>query len=216
VVGGTPLYLKALVEGMFEGPGADPTIRSRLEAEAASSGSAALHERLRSVDPEAAERIHPNDVRRLVRALEVFELTGQPISALQAQWDRDRIRHEHVLIGLRRELTDQNHRTNVRVGRMIDAGLVEEVRSLLAEPEPLSTAAGQALGYAEIIRHLGGELALADAVELIKINTRRFAKAQRTWFKRFREAEWIDLRPDASVPDVADELMRRRGSLWSA
>ncbi len=216
VVGGTPLYLKALTEGLFEGPGADPAIRARLEVEAESQGSAALHDRLREIDPEAAERIHPNDLRRIVRALEVFELTGRPISSLQAQWDRDRVRHEHVLIGLRRELADQNRQTNLRAMQMVDNGLVEEVRSLLAEPEPLSTAARQALGYAEIIRHLTGDISLADAVEMIKINTRRFAKAQRTWFKRFRETDWIDLRPDASAPEVADDLVRRRGSLWSA
>ena len=216
VVGGTPLYLKALTEGLFEGPGADPKIRACLHEAAAAHGSATLHRRLREIDPPAAERIHPNDLRRIVRALEVFELTGKPISTLQAQWDRERARFDYVSIGLRRELDDQNRRTNERAKRMIEAGLVDEVKALLAEPEPLSTTAGQAVGYAEVIQHLEGNISLADAIEMIKINTRQFAKAQRTWFKRFRKTEWIDLAPDATVSEVADELSQGRGSPWSA
>ncbi len=216
VVGGTPLYLKALTEGLFEGPGADPTIRARLHKAADTDGAPALYRRLQEVDPDAADRIHPNDLRRIIRALEVFELTGQPISTLQAQWDRERTKYEHVLIGLRRELVDQNHRTNERARRMIEAGLVEEVQSLLAEPKPLSTAARQAVGYSEIIQHLDGKASLADAIEMIKINTRQFAKAQRTWFKRFRKTEWVDLTPDSTAAEIADELLQRRGLLWSA
>lgn len=213
VVGGTPLYLKALTEGLFEGPGADSGIRARLHEQAEVEGMATLHRRLQDVDPAAADRIHPNDLRRIVRALEVFELTGQPISALQAQWDRERTWYDFVLLGLRRELADQNHRTNERVHRMMDAGLVDEVRSLLAEPEPLSRSARQALGYAEIISHLSGRIPLAEAVEMIKINTRQFAKAQRTWFKRFRKTEWLDLAPDTTVAEIVDQLLTRRGSI---
>ena len=216
VVGGTPLYVKSLVEGLFDGPGADPDVRSRLHELAEREGWDALYERLERVDPVAAGRIHRNDKRRIVHALEVHELTGTPISELQKQWDRQRVRYDCAFIGLRRDRTDQNSRTNSRVKRMMDAGLVAAVRNLLAEAEPLSTAARQALGYAEIIRHLAGEMPLEEAVELIKINTRQLAKAQRTWFKRFRETEWIDLLPDSHVEDVADELMERRGSLWSA
>jgi tRNA dimethylallyltransferase len=99
---------------------------------------------------------------------------------------------------------------------MMDAGLVPEVQSLLQEPRPLSATAGQALGYAEIIRYLRGELSLDEAVEWIKINTRQFAKAQRTWFKRFTQTEWIDLQPDTAAADVADRLLSRRDISWSA
>ncbi len=216
IVGGTPLYLKALTEGLFEGPGADPAIRERLQKEALQYGRDTLHKRLAEIDSAAAGRIHPNDLRRIVRALEVYELTGQPISKLQAQWDQGRTRYDYMLIGLRRDREDQSRRTNARVHHMIDEGLVDEVRSLLGETEPLSTAASQALGYAEIIEHLEGKVSLADAIEMIKINTRQFAKAQRTWFKRFRETEWIDLEPESTVAAVADEVVRRRGSPWSA
>lgn len=198
-VGGTSLYIKALTEGLFEGPGADAEIRARLKEEARQIGKEALHARLRRVDPVAAERIHVNDLRRVVRALEVHELTGTPISSLQTQWDRQRTRHAFRFIGLRRTREDQNRRTNERVRQMIQAGLVEEVRGLLSLPHPLSRTASRALGYAEILEYLAGRASLEEAVENIKINTRQFAKSQRTWFKRFREVQWIDLAPGAEA-----------------
>jgi tRNA dimethylallyltransferase len=209
VVGGTPLYIKALSEGLFEGPGADPPTRERLQALAQAEGTPALHERLQQADPIAAGRIHRNDLRRLVRALEVYELTGRPISALQEQWDRERPRYDCRFIGLRWSKEDLHLRIKERVLRMIDRGLVEEVKSLLALDRPLSTAARQAVGYAEVIDHLQGGSDLGPAVEAIKINTRQLAKAQRTWFKRFRAIEWIDLAPEATVTAVADSLMAR-------
>jgi tRNA dimethylallyltransferase len=209
VVGGTPLYIKALSEGLFEGPGADPQLRDRLHAWAAEAGTPALHERLQVVDPVAAERIHRNDLRRLVRALEVFELTGTPISALQEQWDRNRPRYDCRYFGLQwpRELL--HARIKERVLRMIDRGLVEEVRRLASLDKPLSTAARQAVGYAEILAHFRGEWELAQAVESIKINTRQLAKSQRTWFRRFRAIEWIELDAESTVTAVADNLMGR-------
>jgi len=215
-VGGTPLYVKGLTEGLFEGPGADPDVRARLHERAARDGTGALHDQLKRVDPVSAERIHPNDLRRIVRALEVFELTGTSISHLQTQWDSASPRYDITIIGIRRDREDQNHRTNERVRRMVDRGLVAEVEGLLNEPRSLSETARKAVGYAEIIDYLAGHTTLADAVEMIKINTRRLAKAQRTWFKRFREIEWIDLEPDDTATDIADLILDRRGSLWKA
>ena len=209
VVGGTPLYIKALSEGLFEGPGADAPTRDRLQALAQVEGTPALHERLQQADPVSAGRIHRNDLRRLVRALEVFELTGRPISALQEQWDRERPRYDCRFVGLRWAKEDLHLRIKERVLRMMDRGLVEEVKSLLALDRPLSTAARQAVGYAEVIGHLQGGADLAHTVEAIKINTRQLAKAQRTWFKRFRTIEWIDLTPEATVISVADSLKGR-------
>ncbi|MCC7290688.1 MAG: tRNA (adenosine(37)-N6)-dimethylallyltransferase MiaA [Phycisphaerales bacterium] len=208
-VGGTALYIKALSEGLFEGPSADPAVRERLKREADALGLEAMHQRLRLVDPLAASRIHVNDLRRIVRALEVHELTGTPITELQTQWDRQRTKHPCRFIALRRGLEDQNRRSNERVREMMRQGLVAEVRSLLALPTGLSHTARQALGYAEIIEHLEGRLSLDEAVERIKINTRQFAKAQRTWFKRFRSAEWIDLPPDFDACTTADDLRDR-------
>jgi tRNA dimethylallyltransferase len=211
VVGGTPMYLKALTEGLFEGPSADPILRDRLIAESRDIGTPGLHARLVAVDAAAADRIHPNDLRRIVRALEVFELTGRTITAHQEQWDKGSTRFEHTLIGLRRDPEDQAHRTNTRVKKMIDAGLVEEVVTLLAEPAALSETARKAVGYAEIIEHLAGRATLEEAVEQIKINTRRFAKSQRTWFRRFHEIQWIDLKPDDTADAIADSILRAAG-----
>ncbi len=214
-VGGTPLYLKAMIEGLFDGPGADEQIRTRLREQITREGSMAVYRQLDEIDPQAAQRIHPNDTRRMIRALEVYELTGSTITDLQTQWDRNRTRYPCVLIGLRREREDQNHRTNQRVQRMIKEGLVEEVRHLQSATRPLSASARQAVGYAEMIQHLNGEISLEEAVELIKINTRQLAKSQRTWFKRFLQTEWVDLTPLSKVEDIADDLMSRRGNVWS-
>jgi len=214
-VGGTALYIKALTEGLFDGPPADPALRAQLHRQADAEGTFALHQRLQEVDPTTAERVHVNDRRRIVRALEVYELTGQPISSFQTQWTDPQPTYDIEMIGLRRERDEQSRRINRRVHKMIDAGLVQEVEALLARDKPLSTTARQALGYAEIIAHLNGELALEDAVERIKIHTRRFAKAQRTWFKRFVHTRWFDL-TEGSDPDVvAEDLIKLEQMPWS-
>ena len=205
--GGTGLYIKALSEGLFAGPGADASIRARLRARASAEGLAALHAELASADPEAAGRIHPNDEKRIVRALEVHEQTGRPISELQRQWDRERTRYDCVFVGLRRTREDLNRRINARVRRMMERGLREEVAGLLAEPAGLSAQAAQALGYAEMIAHLRGRCGLEQAVERIKINTRRFARKQHTWFRRLRAVRWIDVADEAPVGSVADEAV---------
>ncbi len=210
-VGGTNLYLKVLIEGMFAGPGESPELRAELKAVAAAEGTGALHAELASVDPEAAERIHPNDERRIIRALEVYRLTGTPISELQSQWDAGSRRYDCRLLLLRREREDANRRINARVGRMVDDGLVEEVTRLADDPRGLNRQAAAALGYAEIFRYLAGEWTLTEAVERIKINTRRFAKNQRTWFRRFTEAKVLELAPDADVGETADRAAAMLG-----
>lgn len=207
-VGGTALYLKALTQGLFEGPSADPAIRAEIRRRAEQIGAAALHADLAAVDPEAAERIHPNDLRRVERALEVHRITGAPISQFQTQWDQPEPRYDCRLIGLRRDKDETNRRINARVKRMLDTGLVDEVQSLLAEPAPMGEQARQALGYAEIIDHLTAHTPLDDAVEAIKINTRRFAKHQRTWFRRFPDVHWFDVGPDDQAESLADRIRR--------
>lgn len=206
LVGGTALYIKALSEGLFEGPSANPETRQRLRERAAREGTAALHAELTQVDPDTAARVHPNDLRRIERALEVYELTGQPISTLQTQWDRADPKYDCRFIGLRREKEDQSRRINARIRRMMDEGFLEEVRVLVGEG-PLSPQAAQALGYAELMDYLRraatpGARSLEDAVEATKINTRKFAKAQRTWFKRFRNVGWIEVAADEAADSV--------------
>jgi len=207
-VGGTSLYIKTLLYGLFEGPGADEQIRAELKAQAQTEGLQLLYEQLQKNDPDAASRISSNDARRIIRALEVYRLTGKPISSFQSQWNQSSS-DEWTIIGLRREKTEESKRINVRVKKMIDAGLVDEVKRLLAEPKPLSNQARCAIGYAEIIDHLAGKITLDDAIELIKKNTRKLAKQQRTWFKTFKNVSWFDLAPD----ETTDQLLIRAKSI---
>jgi tRNA dimethylallyltransferase len=187
--GGTPMYFKALFEGLFEGPGADESVRSRLRA----LSGAELHDRLKQVDAAAAERIHAGDSKRLVRALEVYELTGKPISILQKQWESNQsARIPAVWVGLMWERDELNRRINARVKEMIAGGWVEEVRALLGKYPKLSKTAAEATGYAELIECAKGRIGLEEAVEQIKIATRQLARRQTKWFRRFKNVHWLD------------------------
>jgi len=219
-VGGTALYIKALLYGLFEGPGTDKQIRAELRARAETGGLEQLYRQLTQVDPEAAARIHQNDARRIIRALEVYELTGKPISSFQQQWnaqqtndERRGTKYDWTIIGLRRDKAEESKRINTRVKKMIAVGLVDEVKSLLSEEKPLSPQARCAIGYAEIIDYLSGKTNLEDAIELIKKNTRRLAKSQRTWFKTFRNVTWLDIEheePNESILDRAKLILQGR------
>jgi tRNA dimethylallyltransferase len=204
-VGGTALYIKALLYGLFEGPGTDKQIRVELQERAQAQGLAELYQELTEIDPVAAERINPNDSKRIIRALEVYRITGKPISSLQRQWNSSEAIDDWTIIGLRREKAEESRRINSRVKNMIADGLVDEVKGLLAEEKPLSEQARCAIGYAEIIEYLNGQVELEDAIELIKKNTRRLAKNQRTWFKTFKNVHWLDIGPD----EAAEEILSR-------
>jgi tRNA dimethylallyltransferase len=198
--GGTPLYYKALFEGLFEGPAADDETRQRLRA----LPDAELYRRLGKADPAAAVRIHPNDHKRLVRALEVYELTGKPISSFQTHWTSGERRHRAVWVGLDWDRDALNRRINARVKAMLAAGWIDEVRRLLETHPTLSHTAAEATGYRELIDHLHGKLSLDDATEQIKIATRQLARRQMKWFRRFRDVTWLkgDQPPDALVDAV--------------
>ena len=206
-VGGTAMYIKALLYGIFEGPGTDDQIRKKLKSQIDAHGLADLHKKLAEADPDAAQRIHPNDARRIVRALEVFELTGKPISSFQKQFDAENTLKDYKIIGLRRDKANAASRINRRVKQMFENGFADEVKALLAEPKPLSSQAASAIGYAEIIDHLNGNLPFDEAVEKIKINTRRFAKSQRTWFKTFKGVNWLDIAEDESSENILSRTM---------
>lgn len=208
-VGGTALYIKALLYGLFEGPGTDEQVRAELRARAQVEG-AELYRELEEIDPETAGRISPNDTKRIIRALEVYQITGKPISSFQRQWNTHETKHNWTIIGLRREKAEESKRINARVKKMIEACLVDEVESLLAEDKPLSKQARCAIGYADIIDYLAGAITLEDAIELMKKNTRRLAKSQRTWFKTFKDVNWLDIEPEEPVEKIlirAKELL---------
>lgn len=205
-VGGTPLYLKGLLRGIFQGPAADWELRKELRQEILSHGAEALHGRLAQVDPAAAERIHPNDARRIIRALEVYEKTGQPISELQQQFDRPSepaCSRVFVLDWPREEL---HRRIGRRVEIMFQQGLVEEVRGLLAGAEPLSRTARKAVGYREVIEHLTGEHDLDETIELVGRHTRQLAKRQGTWFRSLAECRFVPMDGRFEASDVAEGI----------
>lgn len=192
-VGGTPLYLKGLLRGIFQGPLADWDLRRGLADEAKQHTGNWLHERLAAIDPVAATRLHPNDARRLIRAIEVFEKTGRPISELQQQFEIGRPAADcrvFVLDWPREELC---RRVDQRVEQMFSAGLVEEVRGLLTGPHRLSRTARQAVGYREVIEHLEGRHNLAETLALVQLHTRQLAKRQCTWFRSLSECRFLSV-----------------------
>jgi tRNA dimethylallyltransferase len=209
-VGGTALYLKALLRGLFEGPGADSDLRLALEQEAARRGPDALHARLARLDPPTARRLHPNDLRRVIRALEVIARTGQPLSAQQAEHDRPAPSGVHVF-ALQRPRAELHERIGRRVEQMFAAGLIDEVRALLAGPRPLDPVPAQAVGYREVIDLLAGRATRPEAVERVRARTRQFAKRQETWFRGLDEVIPWPVGPGEPPEATAEGLARCLG-----
>jgi tRNA dimethylallyltransferase len=206
-VGGSALYLKALVRGLFQGPDADLELRRRLEQEAENCGDAAMHDRLSSLDPRTAARLHPHDRRRIIRALEVIELLGRPLSVLQVEHHRPAPAAVPIF-ALELPRTSLHDRINRRVVKFLDAGFVDEVRRLLAGPRPLSDVAAQAIGYREVIAMLSGKMDQTQTVLKIQARTRQFAKRQTTWFRGLEEVRSYSVSPDEDPEAIAGQLAR--------
>jgi tRNA dimethylallyltransferase len=187
LAGGTPLYFQALFHGLFAGPPADPGLRQEL----AQVPTEELHHRLAAVDVAAAARIHVNDRKRLTRALEVFEATGQPISQQQTQWAADEPRFASVRFGLSWSREDLNRRINARTRQMLANGWLDEVRGLLDLHGGFSPTAAEAAGYSLLAEVVRGRMPLEEAAEQIKIRTRQLAKRQMSWFRRFSDVTWL-------------------------
>ena len=207
-VGGTPLYLKGLLRGIFEGPPADWDFRKQLKEEAQQHGSEVLYRRLAQVDPISAQRLHPNDTRRLIRALEVYEKTGRPISELQQQFEIGREPEACRVFVLDWPRERLHARIDRRVDEMFAAGLVDEVEQLLARPEPLGRTARQAVGYREVIEHLAGEHDLQETVELIQLHTRQLAKRQATWFRSLSECRFVPMTESSDTTAIVDRITK--------
>jgi tRNA dimethylallyltransferase len=211
-VGGTPLYLKALLRGLFEGPGADESIRMGLEAEADERGNAHLHAKLAAVDPETAGRLPVGDRRRVIRALEVLALTGRTLGTHHAEHGRPAPASVPVL-ALWRPRPEMHARIDARVLRMFDAGLVEEVGLLVGAPRPIGLVPAQGVGYREVIELLAGRSRLAEAIARTQARTRQFAKRQETWFRGLSEVRFRpvgDETPEALARSIAAEIAARR------
>ena len=196
LVGGSGLYLRAVLDEL-EFPGTDAAVRARLEEELADVGAAALHERLAGLDPAAAAAVLPSNGRRIVRALEVIELTGGPF---RAQLPEPSPHYPAVVIGLDRDPAELDARVAARVERMWAAGFVDEVAALAADGLREGPTASRALGYAQVLAQLDGELSPEEARERTVASTRRFVRRQRSWFRRDATISWFE----AARPDLAD------------
>ncbi|MDD5557925.1 MAG: tRNA (adenosine(37)-N6)-dimethylallyltransferase MiaA [bacterium] len=223
VAGGSGMYVRALADGLFEGPGRDPALRAALEEEARLRGRAALHDRLRAIDPEAAAAVHPNDLRRIVRAIEIHERSGRRPSSLRTRWasaragagegrpwHSERLGCRCIFAGMRRERDDLARRIAERVGRMLREGAVGEVRALLGMRPGDGATVMQSLGVDEIRGFLEGRHSLEEAGRLIERATRAYAKRQMTWFGRDPRIRWFDVPPGeppaATAARIADSL----------
>ncbi len=207
-VGGTPLYLKALLRGIFRGPPADWEFRREVEEELVRVGLPALYQRLQQVDPLSADKLHPHDKRRIIRALEVYRATGRPISHLQTQFEEGRPADRCRVFVLSWPRESLHQRINRRVEAMFAAGFVDEVRGLLDRHGELSRTALQAVGYREVIEHLRGQRDLAATIEAVKARTRQFARHQETWFRSLSECRFVPLQEGCSDEQVSEQILR--------
>ncbi len=215
VVGGSGLYLRAFIDGLFTGPARDPELRATLEARADRDGTPALHAELERIDPETAGRLHPNDRVRLIRALEVHALSGRPLSALrrEAAWPSLRPRTRYIVLD--RADPDLDRRIAERTLLMFRTGILAEARDLLARGLGPEHASHRTIGYREAFAHLRGEADLPVAVAAATQATRQFARRQRTWFRGVQGAEWFHLEPEESPEATAHRLLSSSNSLQS-
>jgi len=192
VCGGTGLYIRALTKGLMDSPAGDADLRSELQDLAIREGSGALHRRLAEVDPVSAKRIHPNDQFRIIRALEVYQLTGRPISELRGEHQFGTLRYDYRKIGLSMDRESLYRNVDNRVDLMIGQGFLEEVKALLAAGYSSNLKPMRSLGYRQLCNYLEGDIPFADVIQLIKRDTRRYAKRQLTWFNQDPEIKWIE------------------------
>ena len=217
MVGGTGLYVRAFLCGLFEGPGEEMPLRDEFRREAATGGVAALHRRLHALDPQAAAAIHPNDLFRIIRALEVVTLTGRPPSALKAEARRN---HEPVpepvlRFGLGRDRHELYQRIERRVEEMMARGFLDEVRKLLDHGYSPALKPLRAIGYRHMIEHLKGRMILDDAVGCFKRDTRRYAKRQLTWFRHETGLQWHYVEGSAFIEQALGAFIERIEGAWA-
>ncbi|MDA0657767.1 MAG: tRNA (adenosine(37)-N6)-dimethylallyltransferase MiaA [Planctomycetota bacterium] len=207
-VGGTPLYLKALLRGIFDGPPPDWGFRESVSAEARIVGNEALHTRLRQVDPLSAAKLHPNDLRRVMRALEVYKMTGIPLGHLQLQFDEANHPTTCRVFALRWDRSTLHERINQRVVGMFELGLREEVDRLRETFPCLSRTASQAVGYRETLDLIAGRATLEEVIARVRTRTRQFAKRQSTWFRSLGECRSIDCCEPLVPEQIAEDIVR--------
>ncbi len=211
VAGGSGLYVRAFIDGLFPGPGKDESIRARLHAEAEFAGAAALYERLQAVDPAYAEIILPGDLRRIVRALEVFEITGQPFSKLHQEHREAEPPLDALLVGLDWPRDKLYARIDARVDAMLEAGFIDEVRLLMEQGYTERLMQLRTLGYREFAAHLLGRQTYEEARAAMQQNTRRYAKRQLTWWRGDSRIHWLPQSADTTPEQRADSIVALAG-----
>lgn len=213
-VGGTAFYLKVLTHGLFNGPEVDADLRARLEQELQSMGAEAFHAQLVKVDAASAERLHPNDGRRVVRALEVFEQTGRTLTDWQSQWRQESGERaagcDRRLVGVGHAVPDLDARILKRAHVMLEQGWPEEAERVRTTSGFGATAI-QALGYSQVLRLVDGELSEGECAKEIGLKTRQFARKQRTWFRKSDEIKWLDGVVEHDVRSMADDALEAFG-----
>lgn len=209
IVGGTGLYVNSLVYDLnFTNVAPNNEFREKYELIADKYGNGVIYEELRSIDPKSAKRIHVNDRKRIIRALEINYVTKKPMSVYYKDFRRYNDDFDVIMIGLTNKREDLYKRINYRVDRMIEKGLIEEVKGLLDMGYTDDLNSLQALGYKEIILYLKNEITLDEAIDLIKRSTRKFAKRQLTWFRRDNRIKWIDVGCFENNHEVSDYIFR--------
>lgn len=205
VVGGSGLYIEALIDGIFDSPPVDKNIRKRLYELYHEDGAEAMLEKLKEIDPRSAERMTTTNIRRIIRALEVYELTGLPISELQKR--RVPADFMPVQIGLNWRRDKLYERINKRVDDMVSSGLIDEVRRILDMGYSYKLNALQTVGYKEVINYLWRKISFVEMVEVIKRNTRRYAKRQLTWFRHDSKIRWIDVESEDEIDHLKEKII---------
>jgi tRNA dimethylallyltransferase len=206
IVGGSGLYVKSLIDGFFEGPGADWELREMLYRKASQLGKEAIYEELKKVDPVSAEKIHPNNLKRIIRALEVYYITGKPISQMQKEI-KPEINFKTIQIGLNWDRKKLYKRIEERVDKMIKDGLIEEVKKLRELGFDKNLNSLQTVGYKEVFDYLDGLISYEQMIYLIKRNSRRYAKRQLTWFRQDKRIIWLDVDESTDFEKLADKVI---------
>lgn len=208
-VGGTPLYLKALVSGFDDGPDADWDLRKRLEAEAEKVGSQELHRQLAEIDPPSAAKLHPNDLRRIIRAIEFHQKTGKPISSVQQHFESGGEPSNWRIVALDWHRGLLHARINARALQMFEQGMVAEVRGLMSRIGRLGRTASQAVGYQEVLGHIAGEWSLEVAIERTQARSRQLARRQLIWLRSLSGCHWIQMSEPPDAAGVAMQIIGR-------
>jgi len=209
IVGGTGLYINSLLYNInFSETICDSELREALRAEASEKGNRYLHEKLKAIDPQAASRIHENDIKRIIRAIEVYTHTHRTITEHERMSRLEPPPYKYITYGLNWDRKKLYERINKRVDMMIENGLIDEVKKLVESGYDRSSTAMQAIGYKEVLNYLEGKTSLEETIYIIKRDTRRYAKRQMTWFRKMQEIKWIDIDENVDFKQTAEKIIQ--------